>query len=99
MNNKKFIEAAMKSMSKEDIERYAKQGEAVFGNTDFEESKIIDASNFEIPESAAYIIEQIKSGLHPSYLSAPEKQVMTKFYGKKWYLKYGYRLRDLTEIS
>lgn len=45
-----------------------------------------------------YIEESIKSGQHISFLTDAEKQIMAQERGKKWFRKYGYKKRDLTEI-
>ena len=40
--NNPMIEAAMKALSPEDLERYKQIGEAMYGTVDFENSKILD---------------------------------------------------------
>ena len=98
-----MINYAKKNMSKEDLERYQKIGESMFKDIDFEtsgptdEKKNHDAS--VLIDSVAYIVEGIKSGLHPSYLTVDEKNVMKEYYGEKWYEKYNYQLEDLDEIQ
>jgi hypothetical protein len=50
-------------------------------------------------ESVAYILEGIKSGLHPSLLSSDEKGILSEFLGETWYDKFGYTKEDLNELN
>ena len=56
-----------------------------------------------LPDSAeeflAYIQEQLKSGLHPSFLEDNEKEFLVESLGKDWYKKWGYVEKDLSEIK
>ena len=92
-----MINTAKKNMSKEDLERYQKIGESMFKNIDFETSKPLGNENF-LSESVAYIIEGIKSGLHPSYLTDEEKHILKEYYGEKWYEKFNYTVSDLEKL-
>ena len=74
------------NLPEEDQVAYKKSGEYMY-SYDYE-----NAGNPEtkMNESAAYIIEGIKSGLRPSDLDESELAVMKSVYGEKWYVKYGY---------
>lgn len=39
-------------------------------------------------DAVAYIIEGLKAGIHPDYLTEPEVVLMERYYGKEW--KQGY---------
>jgi len=91
-----MVNAAISSMSKEDIEKYKKIGESMYKNIDFETSKICQESFMD--DAVAYISESIKSGLHPSMLTKDEVNVLETVYGNEWYKKWGYVEGDLKEI-
>jgi hypothetical protein len=96
--NNPMIEAAMKALSPEDLERYKQIGEAMYGTVDFENSKILDNTAAPMAEAAAYIQEQLKSGLHPYMMDDDEKRLMLELFGNEWYTKWGYVEGDLTDI-
>ena len=93
-----MVRAAAAAMSTEDKERYKEIGEELYGNIDFENSKVKTDTPETMTEAAAYIIEQLKSGIHPSMMEDNEKALMADVFGEKWYEKYGYVEQDLTEI-
>ena len=94
--NNPFINEARKNMPKEDLERYAKIGEEIY-SIDFE------TAGTNLPEfmrdALLYILESLKSGLHPSMLDENEKTLLKELLGDKWYEKYGYVEQDLTTLS
>ena len=101
MNNDLFdnplVRAAQESLSAEDKEKYRKIGESLYGSINFEDGTSNVESNLD--ECVDHIVEQIKSGLHPSMLEDSEKELMKHKQGEEWYLKYGYLKEDLTEIK
>jgi hypothetical protein len=46
-------------------------------------------------ESLAYVVESLKSGLHPKYLTEDERTLVRAGYGDQWYEKWGYTSKDL----
>lgn len=52
----------------------------------------------KVNEMLAYISEQLKSGLHPSYMSDEDKAFMAQYMGTKWYEKWGYTEEELHRI-
>jgi len=44
----------------------------------------------QIREFAAYVVESLKSGMHPSFLTEEEQECMRIHYGNEWYKKFGY---------
>lgn len=99
--NNDMVRSAINSLSDEDKERYKKIGESMFKDIDFDSSQVIDSNNNNPPflsDATAYILESIKSGLHPSMLAENEKIILNEVLGKDWYKKYGYVEEDLTEI-
>ena len=98
--NNEMVSAAMKSMSPSDIEHYKKLGEGLFKDINFETAKIETKDNLPpfLAHALAYIVESLKSGLHPSMLEEDEIKVLEEIYGKKWYLKWNYTEEDLIKI-
>jgi hypothetical protein len=95
--NNPMIKAAKKALSKEDKERYAKLGEELFKNIDFEKCSVHNIPPM-MEESILYIESMLKSGLHPSMLSDEEKFILKDVLGEKWYERYGYIKEDLDNI-
>jgi hypothetical protein len=98
--NNSMVQSALSSMSYEDLEKYKNLGESMYSSINFETSTVTDKNNvpFFLTDAAAYIIEMIKSGMHPSFLSDNEKYIMESVFGKEWYKKYDYVEEDLTSI-
>ena len=82
------------SLHKEFIEDLKLKGQSMYKDIDFENENI----NNLIKDNLFIIVEQIKSGLHPSLLDTSEKQILQEELGVEWYKKFGYVERDLTEI-
>jgi hypothetical protein len=99
--NNDMVKNAVNALSPEDKERYKMIGESMYKDVNFDTSQLND-SNSNIPpflsDATAYILECIKSGLHPSMLNENEKMILTEVLGKDWYTKYGYVEADLTDI-
>lgn len=87
--------AALNALSPEDLERYKHIGESMYGNVNFEGSKVINNMPPPMAEALAYVEEGIKSGLHPSMLDKNEKALLEDQYGKEWYKNFGYVSEDL----
>ena len=98
--NNEMVNSALKSMSPSDLEHYKKLGEGLYKDLNFETSNIETKENMPpfLADALAYIVESIKSGLHPSMLDEDEKKVLTEVYGKEWYKKWDYTEADLTDI-
>jgi hypothetical protein len=85
----------IKSLKPEEYNKYKNIGKELYEKIDYNNIQILNNLNIET-NSAEYIIEGIKSGLHPSYLSQNEKNILVQTYGKEWYKKYNY---DITDIN
>ena len=90
--------AAMNAMSEEEKQRYKAIGEELYGHLDFNDGKVLKQLPLPIEEAIACLVEQLKSGLHPSAMEENEKAVMSEGYGDKWYERWGYVEGDLTDI-
>ena len=94
-----MVDLARNAMPKEQLEKFKRIGEEMYNNVDYE-TGTINGKTFPktMAESAFFIVEGIKSGLHPSDLSTEEKFLLKEVYGEKWYERFGYNEKDLTEI-
>ena len=95
--NNPMVNNALKDMSPEQLEGYKKFGENLYGNINFQDSKIINNLPPPMAESVAYVEEGLKSGLAPEDLTEDEVALLTQAYGEKWYLKYGFKKEEVPE--
>lgn len=94
----KMKKSFLDKMSEEDKDRYAKFGEKFYQSFDVNTGgPISDPNKIEIcmEESLAYVVESLKSGLHPSYLNEDETTLLRAGYGEEWYKNWGYQKKDL----
>lgn len=91
-----MVTNATKAMSKEDLAKYAKIGESMYKDVDFETSTI-NVPPF-MRDAVISIEESIKSGLHPSMMTKEEKDLLKDVYGQEWYARYGYVKEDLEQF-
>lgn len=88
--NNPMVNNALKAMSKEDLEKYKKIGEQLYGNINFEDSTVVNQLITPVEEAIAYVEEGIKSGLLPEDLEENEVILLHKTYGEEWYKRYGF---------
>lgn len=106
MNNKNDIfdttitEIAKKALSPEQLEEYKKIGEYIFNTTDYKTVEMGSKVNDKPTETDIlfYASEALKSGGDPRDLSNKEIQVLTNFYGDKWYENFGFQKEDIREL-
>jgi hypothetical protein len=94
-----MINNALKAMTPEQLEGYKKMGEQLYGNINFEDSKIVNNMLVPAEEAVAYVEEGIKSGLLPEDLDENEVILLTNIYGEKWYLRYGFKQEEVPEAG
>jgi len=90
--------AALASMTPEQIQRYKNIGEEMYGTLDFESSKVLNNVPPPMREATAYLMDLVRSGLHPSMMSDNDKALLVESIGKDWYKRFGYVEQDLTEV-
>jgi hypothetical protein len=88
---KNFLE----KLPDEEREAYQKFGEKLYNNFDLSKGEPMDFSNICMEESLSYVVETLKSGLHPKYLDEDDKALLTAGYGENWYEKWGYSKNDV----
>jgi hypothetical protein len=95
--NNPMVNNALKAMSKEDLEKYKKVGEQLYGNINFEDSTIVKHLMTPVDEAVAYVEEGLKSGLLPRDLDENEVILLQKTYGEEWYEKFGFSREEVPE--
>lgn len=79
-----------KGMTPEQMENMRVLGEKFHESFDVSKGTTRNIHEIHMEESLAYIVESLKSGIHPAYLDDDEKAMMMAGYGEKWYEKWGY---------
>lgn len=85
----------MEQMPEEDQAAYKRFGEKFHSSFNVDTGAPIDLSTINMEESLAYVVESLKSGLHPKYLTEDEVAMVRAGYGDQWYTKWGYVEKDL----
>lgn len=88
---KSFLDKA----SDEEKERYQRFGEKFYNSFDVEKGEPFDPSVINMEEALAYVVESLKSGLHPKHLTEDEQMMMRAGYGEEWFKNWGYTENDL----
>lgn len=86
-----------KGMSDEQIENLKILGEKFHESFDISQGTVTDLNQINMEEALAYVVESLKSGIHPSYLDENERAVLVAGFGEKWYENWGYREEDLKQ--
>lgn len=92
-----------KSLPESEQKKYEESGEHMYSNindngdssTAFNETGEFNAA----VDTVAQIKVMLLSGMHPSYLSKEEKEFLSNYLGKEWYLEFGYLENDLNRIN
>lgn len=87
----------IKNADPETVERLRKLGEKFHESLDIREK--FDPNVYNMEEALAYVVESLKSGLHPSKLTDDEKTLLVAGYGDEWYRNWGYTKTDTEKIS
>ena len=85
----------IKGMSEEQVEQLKKLGEKFHESFDVTSGMVNDLNTIDMEEALAYVVESLKSGIHPSYLSEDEIAMVKAGYGEEWYKNWGYCLEDI----
>ena len=92
-----------KSLPESEQQKYEEYGEHMYSNIT-DKGDVANAFNDTGEFNAAVdTVSQIKvmltSGMHPSYLSKEEKEFLSNYLGKEWYVEFGYLENDLNRIN
>ena len=96
--NNSMVRSALSAMSPEQKQHYKEIGEKMYNSMNFKDSEVLNAAPAPMAEAAAYVIEGLKSGLHPSYLDENEVALMKDLYGEKWYVKWDATEEEMQKI-
>lgn len=77
-------------MTEEQIANMKVLGEKFHESFDVSKGTTHNIHEIHMEEALAYVVESLKSGIHPAYLDEDEKAIMMAGYGEKWYEKWGY---------
>lgn len=87
-----------KGMTAEQIENMKVLGEKFHESFDVAKGTIhTNPNEINMEEALAYVVESLKSGIHPAYLDDDEKAIMMAGYGEEWYKQWGYASDKLEE--
>ncbi len=93
-----MVRSALAAMSPEQKEHYKEIGEKMYNSINYKDSEVLNAVPPPMAEAAAYVIEGLKSGLHPSYLDENEVALMKDLYGEKWYNKWDATEEEMKKV-
>lgn len=79
-----------KGLSAEQIDNMKVLGEKFHESFDVTRGTTYNTNEICMEEALAYVVESLKSGIHPSFLNDDEKAILIAGYGDKWYEKWGY---------
>jgi hypothetical protein len=92
----KFHTYMQSMLPEEERIKFQKLGEKLYNNFDIQKGTIFkENENTTLEEALAYIVESLKSGLHPRYLDEDEIHLLKAGYGEEWYKNWNYTKEDL----
>ena len=84
-----------KGMTAEQIENMKILGEKFHESFDVARGTVHNTNEINMEEALAYVVESLKSGIHPAYLDENEKAILVAGYGEEWYKEWGYTTDQL----
>ena len=94
----KFHQYMQSMLPDEEREKFQRIGERLYNSFDVHKGQVLPnqgADSIRLEESLAYVVESMKSGLHPKYLTEDEIHLLRAGYGDEWYTKWGYAKEDV----
>ena len=95
--NNPMVNNALKAMTTEQTNEYKRIGKYMYSHN-LEDSNLNNLDD-KMDESVAYVEEGIKSGLLPEDLTDDEVTLLTNVYGEKWFLRYGFKEEEVSEVG
>lgn len=97
-----MVNCAREQMSEEQINQYEELGKQIFSidfvNTGNNSDKTDNNFPPQVQEGVLFVESSIRSGQHISTLEDNEKELLKNVFGEKWYERYGFTEKELTEI-
>lgn len=84
----------------EQREKFQKIGEKLYSSFDLQKGQVLpgnDVESIRLEEALAYVVESMKSGLHPKYLEYDEIHLLRSGFGERWFEKWGWKKSDIPE--
>lgn len=97
---RKFNQHMQSLLPEEERQKFQKIGERLYSSFDAHKGQVLPGNDIEsvrLEEALAYVVESLKSGLHPKYLSYDEIHLLRAAYGDEWYEKWSYTKEDLPQ--
>ena len=90
-----------KNLSEEQRVNYSRLAEKFHQSFDVEtqHSRAHDVKEIALEECLAYLVESLKSGLHPKHTTREERGLLVATYGTAWYLQFGYTKKELEGLD
>lgn len=96
--NEDLLKYMASMMSDEEKHRLRTIGEKFYSSFDIDKGSLYQTTSVlptdTLEEGLAYLVEQMKAGLHPRYLKENEVRLLESGYGKEWYTKWGWTEDD-----
>ena len=89
----RFHDYMQSMLPEEEKKKFQRIGERLYSSFDVHKGQLLPdqgSESIRLEESLAYVVESMKSGLHPKYLSEDEIHLLRAGYGDEWYTKWGY---------
>lgn len=84
-----------RSMDEEQLRDLKRLGEKFHESFDVARGTTTDTSTINMEEALAYVVESLKSGIHPTFLDENETALLVAGYGEDWYKNWGYSDEDM----
>lgn len=94
----KFNQYMQSMLPAEERAKFQKIGEKLYSSFDAQKGTLLagqDIESIRLEEALAYVVESLKAGLHPKYLTYDEVHMLRAGYGDEWYKKWNYNKEDL----
>ena len=96
----KFNQYMQSMLPEEERLKFQKIGEKLYSSFDAHKGDVLpgnDANSIKLEEALAYVVESLKSGLHPKHLTYDEIHLLRSGFGEEWFKKWGWEASDLPE--
>jgi hypothetical protein len=96
----KFNQYMQSMLPEEERLKFQKIGERLYNSFDVHKGQVLagnDVESIKLEEALAYVVESLKSGLHPKHLTYDEIHLLRSAYKEDWYTKWGWEASDLPE--
>lgn len=95
----KIRDSLWKNLSDEQKDQYERLGQKFHQsfNVDTQHTQPHDIREIALEECLAYVVESLKSGLHPRFTTREERGLLVGTYGSQWYERFMYETSELKD--